>query len=247
MARKKPAGAPAARVRSRAPRYPLKDRDYNAPFFDLDPVDVGPLIRAAEHFLERNAEYEEFLAGPGRDSREAVLQLVSEAYHAWQLLQDAVRDAGLMATSRFRGSGAAGRWNGLTLLSGGVRRLDAASQGSPRARSRDRIGVIQSVLRVPEGKTFHFHPTHVEEIKLAVRLLRQEPPRAAGGGPAPGRPERSLNPTETRILSLIRRKALAGPAIARKVGLTEPHVRRVMARLGRAGRVRTTGRGYRPT
>jgi hypothetical protein len=54
-----------------------------------------------------------------------------------------------------------------------------------------------------------------------------------------------LNGTERRILTHCRRKAHKGERIAKHLGLSWDHVRRVLARLVREGRLRKTTDGYR--
>jgi hypothetical protein len=56
---------------------------------------------------------------------------------------------------------------------------------------------------------------------------------------------RRLNNTERRILAHCRRKAHTGERIAHHVGLSYDHIRRVLARLVREGRLRNTADGYR--
>jgi hypothetical protein len=66
-----------------------------------------------------------------------------------------------------------------------------------------------------------------------------------GGGTESPSPARQLSATERRILRLCRRKAHKGERIAYHLGLSYDHVRRVLARLRREGRLRLTDDGYR--
>jgi predicted Rossmann fold nucleotide-binding protein DprA/Smf involved in DNA uptake len=54
-----------------------------------------------------------------------------------------------------------------------------------------------------------------------------------------------LSPTERKIISLCRRKSLPATAIARKTELSDDHVRRVLAKLRKAGRLTNGPGGYR--
>jgi hypothetical protein len=72
------------------------------------------------------------------------------------------------------------------------------------------------------------------------RLLARLDQRGATASPA-----RAPSPTEKRILSLCRPKAHKGESIAYKVGLSNGHIRRVLARLVRERRIQITADGYR--
>lgn len=86
-----------------------------------------------------------------------------------------------------------------------------------------------------------------ELVELRRRLARAAEDRLRELQPAPSAlpAARSLSDTERRILSHCRRQAHKGERIARWLGLSFDHVRRLLARLVREGRLRRTDRGYR--
>jgi hypothetical protein len=59
--------------------------------------------------------------------------------------------------------------------------------------------------------------------------------------------EATVNATQKKIISLCRRKAYDGNTIARKLGLSYDHTRRVLAALVRDGHLANTSNGYRTT
>jgi hypothetical protein len=79
------------------------------------------------------------------------------------------------------------------------------------------------------------------DIEWEDEQRRQARTVTANGANAP--PARSLNETERRILARCRRKAHKGERIANWLGLSYGHVRRVLGRLVREGRLRNTAEG----
>jgi hypothetical protein len=72
------------------------------------------------------------------------------------------------------------------------------------------------------------------------------PLKAGGSDPTPTLKQiRKPNSTQQRILTLCRKRAHKGERIAHHIGLSNDHVRRVLARLVREGRLRKTDNGYR--
>jgi hypothetical protein len=80
----------------------------------------------------------------------------------------------------------------------------------------------------------------VEDAISRLRLLIK-----AGGAPPESTATKPLNPTKKRILSLCRRRALPGPAIAHKLELSYDHIRRVLGQLTKANRLTNGPDGYR--
>jgi hypothetical protein len=158
---------------SRDPSCPSPTGDNVIRCFDVDPVDVRLLVGAAGEFLEREARYRGFLAGPGRDSGLVDL-LRSQAFGAALKLQEAVKATGLMAPGPI-GSTITDKAEGIGTLCQGVRRLIAAIEDGPFTSRCWVMGVLQTGLYVPEGEAFHFDPTAVAEIELAVGFLRESP------------------------------------------------------------------------
>jgi hypothetical protein len=65
---------------------------------------------------------------------------------------------------------------------------------------------------------------------------------AADGNAVTGAPP---NPTDEKIIKLVRRKAMKGETIANNLGLSYGYVRRRLALLVKKGRLRPTDNGYR--
>jgi hypothetical protein len=78
-----------------------------------------------------------------------------------------------------------------------------------------------------------------DACRAAAELLAQ-----AEKTPGSGAQPRKLNATEKRILAHCRRRAHKGERIAIDLGLTYDHVRRILAKLVKEGRLKNTDRGY---
>jgi hypothetical protein len=112
------------------------------------------------------------------------------------------------------------------------------------------LGYERAVCHLNALKTPRFELQKLTEL-LAAALAE----KTGGGGSTPPQPaaaaasppaERELIPTERRILTLCRRKAIKGERLANKhLQLSYDYVRRLLARLVREGRLRNTNQGYR--
>jgi hypothetical protein len=193
---------PMSRARaSEQPSSPSPPGDNVIHFFNVDAVDVRPTVGAAEEFLERETRYRRFLAGPGRESL-FVHSLLTQAFSAAMKLQEAVKAAGLMTPGPVCGT-VPGKADGVSALCQGVHRLIEAIESGPFASRSWVMGVVQTGLCVPAEKTFHFDPTAVAEIGLAVELLRkaEAPPPSAATAAAnaiPGSRDASSRPGPLR-------------------------------------------------
>jgi hypothetical protein len=83
-------------------------------------------------------------------------------------------------------------------------------------------------------------PSRVDELLAGIDSDRELIRRAMHDAPAV-----RLNPTQKRILSLCRSRALPAKAIDRKLGLSAGHVRRVLGKMMKAELLTNGPDGYR--
>jgi hypothetical protein len=123
---------------------------------DVSDLDVAPLLRAADEFLEAYADYLE-LAG------DYWTRVLAAAWRLRGALDDARMTGVIQGTSR--------KVDGLVALSTGVRQLLNAAEQSPYAVTSLVLGVPQASLYVPEGEVFHFDAEAVKKIAFGTKWL----------------------------------------------------------------------------
>jgi hypothetical protein len=139
-------------------------------FHTVDPIDLQPLLTAAEDFLERNTAYLEFVAGPGRDSPVDTEALRSAAWAAAKRLQEVITSMGLTGTIQ----GDRNKVDGICAVCRGTRLLLERVETAPFAVRSWCMGIQQTGLVVPDGEVLAFDPTAVAVIERGTRLLRQD-------------------------------------------------------------------------
>jgi hypothetical protein len=145
------------------------------PFLDVTGLGVAPFLCAADRFLEAHADYQELVAGPGRDSDSAA-PLLSAAWASAQQLQKALEDAGLFShpiRGTCRPPGPDHKVSGLAALGSGVRRLLGTLEQSTFAVTSLVMGEPQVTLCVPAGQVFDFDAAAVAEIAFGAKHLRR--------------------------------------------------------------------------
>jgi hypothetical protein len=141
------------------------------PFVNVEPLDIGPILAAAQHLLDQCALYQEVVAGPCRESPIA-WNLVGDVRLAATALLDTLHASGLTEGPL---CGSPGKVDGIDVVRLGVRGLIDGIEKSPYAVTTFNEGVPSVCLRFPPGEVFPFDAKAIGEIRFGVRRLQALP------------------------------------------------------------------------